>query len=110
MGLSTFIKYVIAGIPIGITFIDTVGTIARVEGVSMQPVLNPNVRKSDYVFMSSWAARNYDIRRGDIVAFVSPKKPDETLIKRVIGLEGDFIPTLGYTHKILQVYFYAYYY
>ena len=41
----------------------------KVEGVSMQPVLNPEEQScSDYVFLSKWAVRNFEVERGDIVA------------------------------------------
>lgn len=35
----------------------------------MQPVLNPETQSSsDYVFLSKWAVRNFEVERGDIVA------------------------------------------
>jgi len=79
-------------IPAGITIIDVIGYVAKVEGASMQPVLNPLDNKSyitDYVFLYNWpvATNSFEkILRGDIVALVSPSDPKQRIIKRVIGL------------------------
>lgn len=44
----------------------------------------------DVVWVSLW--RPYeDLRRGEIVAFWSPRDPEKMLVKRVIGLEGDYV-------------------
>ena len=52
---------------------------------SMTPTLVPGesvlVSKSSYRFGSP--------KRGDLVAFVNPENPQETLIKRVVGVPGD---------------------
>ncbi|XP_011494460.1 PREDICTED: mitochondrial inner membrane protease subunit 2-like [Ceratosolen solmsi marchali] len=90
------------GISIGFLFYNQVGFIARVEGTSMQPALNPYLDQ-DYVFLNRWIIRDKLINRGDIVTFKSPKFPNQRLIKRVIGLSGDVIQTLGYRTEILQV-------
>lgn len=62
----------------------------------MQPCLNPANDVNDYVFLSRFSVRNLDVERGDIVSLVSPKNPEQKLIKRIVGLQGDFINTLGY--------------
>ncbi|XP_014296032.1 mitochondrial inner membrane protease subunit 2 [Microplitis demolitor] len=101
--MGPIVRNILIGIPIGITFVDTVGYIARVDGISMQPALNPNSHVTDYVFLNRWSVRNYNFNRGDIISFVSPKHPDQTLIKRVIGLEGDEIRTIKYKLPYLRV-------
>jgi len=103
MRIPRFFRNVLIGIPIGIAFCDTVGYVARVEGISMQPALNPDLRYPDYVFLNRWAIRNQDIQRGDIVCIISPKVPNQTLIKRVVGLAGDVIGTHGYKISAVQV-------
>lgn len=103
MRIPRFIRNVLIGIPIGIAFCDTVGYVAKVEGISMQPALNPDLRYPDYVFLNRWTIRNQDIQRGDIVCITSPKVPDQTLIKRVVGLAGDIVDTRGYKISALQV-------
>lgn len=97
------VKSILIGVPIGITFLDTVGYVARVEGISMQPALNPDSEVTDYVFLSRWSVRNYDIRRGDIVSLVSPKDPNQKIIKRVVGLQGDIVNTLGYKRPYVKI-------
>ncbi|KAK0168416.1 hypothetical protein PV327_002219 [Microctonus hyperodae] len=103
MGLSPIIRSILIGIPIGITFVDTVGYVARVEGLSMQPALNPDSTKTDYVFLNRWTIRDYNLNHGDIISFVSPKHPNQTLIKRVIALEGDELYTIGYRSPVIKV-------
>ena len=53
-------------------------------------------RTQDWVWVNTFAARNYKFGPGDIVVYVSPKDPTDCLIKRVIGLEGDIISSNRY--------------
>lgn len=87
----SFVKAVAIGVPVGLTVFDYVGYIARVEGISMQPSLNPRAEKSDYVFLSRFNMQNFGIRKGEIISCVSPKNRKQMIIKRVTGLEGDII-------------------
>lgn len=103
MWFKSFFKSVLFGIPVGITFLDTVGYVARVEGISMQPVLNPESKNTDYVFLSRWAVSDYEVKRGDIISLVSPKDPNQKIIKRVIALAGDVVNTLGYQNQYVKV-------
>lgn len=84
-------KSLLIGVPVGVTVFDYVGYIARVEGVSMQPSLNPRGNSSDYVFLSRFNMVNYSIEKGEIVSCVSPKNRKQMIIKRVTGLEGDIV-------------------
>lgn len=102
MSIKSLIKAIIVSIPIGVTVVDVFGYIARVDGVSMQPSLNPD-SVSDYVFLNRWAVRFYEVSRGDVVSLFSPKDPSTTLIKRVVGLEGDIINTIGYKQPFIRV-------
>lgn len=88
MKIPTFFKSILFGIPIGITVIDSVGYVARVDGISMQPALNPDKNITDYVFLNRLAIKSYEIKRGDIVSLVSPKDPSQKIIKRVVGVQG----------------------
>ncbi|CAG9824271.1 unnamed protein product [Phaedon cochleariae] len=103
MKIPNFIKNIFFGIPVGITFIDVFGYVARVDGISMQPALNPDNTKTDYVFLSKWAVKSYIINRGDVISLISPKDPSQKIIKRVVGVEGDIIATLGYKNEIIRV-------
>ncbi|XP_029033997.1 mitochondrial inner membrane protease subunit 2 [Osmia lignaria lignaria] len=103
MRVRQFLAGILLGIPIGITFLDTIGYVAKVEGVSMQPTLNPDENKPDYVFLNRRAIRTQDIQRGEIVTVKSPKSPNQILIKRVVGLSGDIVQTHGYKTTILKI-------
>ncbi|XP_075284370.1 mitochondrial inner membrane protease subunit 2 isoform X1 [Opisthocomus hoazin] len=93
--IKAFFKGFFVAVPVTVTFLDRVACVARVEGASMQPSLNPGGRQaSDIVLLSHWSIRNYDVQRGDIVSLVSPRNPEQKIIKRVIALEGDIIKKL----------------
>jgi len=69
----------------------------------MQPTLNPRAEQKDWIFVSRWLGIDYKIARGDIVCLSSPCNPKETLVKRVIGLEGDIIRTLSYGKTFVSI-------
>ncbi|XP_029552904.1 mitochondrial inner membrane protease subunit 2 isoform X3 [Salmo trutta] len=93
--IRAFVSGFFVAVPVTVTVLDRFAYVARVEGASMQPSLNPegNVTGSDVVLLNRWSVRNYQVRRGDIVSVLSPKNPQQKIIKRVIALEGDFIKT-----------------
>ncbi|XP_057259687.1 mitochondrial inner membrane protease subunit 2 isoform X4 [Pezoporus wallicus] len=73
--IKAFFKGFFVAVPITVTFLDRVACVARVEGASMQPSLNPGGRQaSDVVLLNQWSIRNYDVQRGDIVSLVSMTK------------------------------------
>lgn len=69
----------------------------------MQPALNPEPNKQDYVFLSRWSVRNSNVERGAIISLISPKNPDQKIIKRVVALQGDIVSTLGYKNEVVRV-------
>lgn len=90
--LKFLLKTLAISVPAGVTIVDVVGYVARVDGCSMQPALNPTTDSKayrDYVFLHNWpiVTNSYEeINRGDIVTLVSPNDPTLRIIKRVIGL------------------------
>uniref|UniRef100_A0A8B9G0Z7 Mitochondrial inner membrane protease subunit 2 n=1 Tax=Amazona collaria TaxID=241587 RepID=A0A8B9G0Z7_9PSIT len=69
--IKAFFKGFFVAVPMTVTFLDRVACVARVEGASMQPSLNPGGRQaSDVVLLNHWSIRNYDVQRGDIVSLV----------------------------------------
>ncbi|KAF7223977.1 mitochondrial inner membrane protease subunit 2 isoform X1 [Nothobranchius furzeri] len=102
--LRAFVSGFFVAVPVTVTFLDRLAYVARVEGASMQPFLNPEGEsKCDVVLLNRWSVRNYQVQRGDIVSVVSPRNPKQKIIKRVIGLEGDFIRTLGYKNRFVRI-------
>uniref|UniRef100_A0A803VB17 Inner mitochondrial membrane peptidase subunit 2 n=1 Tax=Ficedula albicollis TaxID=59894 RepID=A0A803VB17_FICAL len=72
--IKAFFKGFFVAVPVTVTFLDRVACVARVEGASMQPSLNPGGRQaSDVVLLNHWSIRNYDVQRGDIVSLVDRK-------------------------------------
>ncbi|XP_069167522.1 mitochondrial inner membrane protease subunit 2 [Procambarus clarkii] len=98
------LRAVAVGIPIGLTFVDCFGYVAKVEGISMQPALNPDSNgNNDFVFLSRWSSRSFRYNRGDMVSLISPKDPSQKIIKRIIALEGDLIRTIGYKSRYIRI-------
>ncbi|XP_039618073.1 mitochondrial inner membrane protease subunit 2 [Polypterus senegalus] len=70
----------------------------------MRPSLNPEGRQaSDIVLLNRWSVRNYQVQRGDVVSLISPKDPQQKIIKRVIALEGDIVKTRGYKNRHVKI-------
>ncbi|XP_021240603.1 mitochondrial inner membrane protease subunit 2 isoform X3 [Numida meleagris] len=90
--LKAFFKGFFIAVPVTVTFLDRVACVARVEGASMQPSLNPGGRQaSDVVLLNHWSIRNYDVQRGDIVSLVTIgyKKKYVKVPHGHIWVEGD---------------------
>lgn len=49
--MQSFLKTLIFSVPVGITVVDVFGYVARVDGESMKPTLNPT-NDSEYVFLN----------------------------------------------------------
>lgn len=64
-----------------------VGTIYRIEGSSMNPLL----QDGDRVVSNRIFYKVRDIRHGDVAVFYSPAEPRKYFIKRIIGLPGETI-------------------
>ncbi|XP_036424178.1 mitochondrial inner membrane protease subunit 2 [Colossoma macropomum] len=102
--IRAFVSGFFVAVPVTVTVLDRLAYVARVDGASMQPSLNPEGASApDVVLLNRWSVRNYQVQRGDIVSVVSPKNPKQKIIKRVIALEGDFIKTLGYKNRYVRV-------
>ncbi|XP_036087015.1 mitochondrial inner membrane protease subunit 2 isoform X2 [Rousettus aegyptiacus] len=70
--LKAFCKGFFVAVPVAVTFLDKVACVARVEGASMQPSLNPGGSpSSDVVLLNHWKVRNFEVQRGDIVSLVT---------------------------------------
>jgi signal peptidase I len=86
-----FLKYIILDIAIAavisIFLITFVASAYKIEGNSMQTILNDQER----IIISKLAVRNGNINRYDIVVLRKPDQPSKSIIKRVIGLPGEII-------------------
>ncbi|XP_056596512.1 mitochondrial inner membrane protease subunit 2 isoform X1 [Triplophysa dalaica] len=101
---KAFVSGFFVAVPVTVSVLDCLAYVARVDGASMQPSLNPEGgSSSDVVLLNRWSVRNYQVQRGDIVSILSPKNPQQKIIKRVIGVEGDFIRTMGYKNRYIRV-------
>ncbi len=76
-------------------FTVTLGSV-RIEGQSMGPT------QSDHQYMIvSWAAYWFsDPQRGDVITFQHPLEPERDLMKRVIGLPGEWVEV---THDMVYI-------
>lgn len=58
------------------------------QGASMLPTFEV---AGDAVIASKWYRRGRGVTVGDVVTFSSVTEPGERVIKRVVGMEGDFV-------------------
>ncbi|XP_071403074.1 mitochondrial inner membrane protease subunit 2-like [Centroberyx affinis] len=69
--LRAFVSGFFVAVPVTVTVLDRFAYVARVEGASMQPFLNPDgVSECDVVLLNRWSVRNFQVQRGDIVSIV----------------------------------------
>ena len=77
------------------------------HGPSMLPTLNV---QGDYVWISSLHQHGKGVKIGDLVRVMHPQRPNEGIIKRLIGMPGDFVlrntPSSG-SDAMVQVRFYV---
>lgn len=57
----------------------------------------------DWVWVSTWRARKFDLSQGDVVVYNSPKDPCDYIIKRVIALEGDIVSSDRYHQPHVRI-------
>ncbi|XP_026991931.1 mitochondrial inner membrane protease subunit 2 isoform X3 [Tachysurus fulvidraco] len=70
--VKAFVSGFFVAVPVTVTVLDRLAYVARVEGASMQPSLNPQGSlSSDVVLLNRWSVRNYEVQRGDIVSVVT---------------------------------------
>ncbi|KAG1366378.1 mitochondrial inner membrane protease subunit 1 [Cocos nucifera] len=70
--------------------------VALVRGPSMLPTMNLT---GDIIAVDRITARRGTVAVGDVVLFRSPENPRKTVIKRVLGLEGDTVTYVVDPHK-----------
>lgn len=58
--MKSILKTLLFSIPVGITFVDVMGYVARVDGESMKPTLNARSR-TEYVFLNKVRIRIFCI-------------------------------------------------
>lgn len=67
--------------------------VVSVRGPSMSPTLSPTFHETgdcDYILLWKWNPTG-NLKRGDVISFHTPHKPDSLAVKRVVGLEGDLV-------------------
>lgn len=94
-------------IPVVMTFNDDVCYIARVDGSSMRPTLNPDESTSSTDWVLLWKFRSSNVQslhRNDVVLFKSPLDPSKTYCKRIKGVQYDSVLTRHpYPREVVHV-------
>ncbi|XP_007446873.1 PREDICTED: mitochondrial inner membrane protease subunit 2-like [Lipotes vexillifer] len=86
---KAFCKGFFVAVPVAVTFLDRVACVARVEGASMQPSLNPGgSQSSDVVLLNHWKVRNFEVQRGDIVSLVFENILSKSVACELIHVTG----------------------
>ncbi|KAI7811950.1 mitochondrial inner membrane protease subunit 2, partial [Triplophysa rosa] len=79
---KAFVSGFFVAVPMTVSVLDCLAYVARVDGASMQPSLNPEGgSSSDVVLLNRWSVRNYQVQRGDIVSIllIMPISPQVSL-------------------------------
>ncbi len=86
-----FFKYIVIDILlaalISFLLINYVVSAYRISGASMNTLL----RDGDRVFISKLGIREKSLHRFDIIVHYKPDRPDQSVLKRIIGLPGEVI-------------------
>lgn len=84
---------VVSWIPVIMTFNEHVCYVAKIEGSSMRPTLNPDqVSPTDWVLLWKFGAKNINnLKKNDVVLFKSPINPKKVYCKRIKGMQHDSI-------------------
>ncbi|QLQ80152.1 hypothetical protein HG537_0D01530 [Torulaspora globosa] len=94
-------------VPVVMTFNDDICYIARVDGSSMRPTLNPNenVSSTDWVLLWKFHSKKAQcLNRDDIVLFKSPLDPSRTYCKRIKAVQYDSVLTRHpYPREVVQI-------
>ncbi|XP_055139694.1 mitochondrial inner membrane protease subunit 2 isoform X6 [Symphalangus syndactylus] len=90
--IKAFCKGFFVAVPVAVTFLDRVACVARVEGASMQPSLNPGgSQSSDVVLLNHWKVRNFEVHRGDIVSLVNKQQELMDHKREICCLNDDYL-------------------
>lgn len=87
--LRPIVRYSIGGTLIGLAISDRYFSLAAVHGSSMHPTFED--RTGEYALVQRSDLARYDLSRGEVVTFVSPVDHRIRLVKRLIGMPGDWI-------------------
>ncbi|KAF2722981.1 LexA/Signal peptidase [Polychaeton citri CBS 116435] len=79
--------------PLGIFVNDYSLETTTINGASMSPTLSPNYHETGQRDLVLWNKNQptRDLKRGDIVNFMAPYRPEGNAVKRVIALPGDTV-------------------
>ncbi|CAM9288177.1 unnamed protein product [Laminaria digitata] len=107
--LGDIIRGAFFAVPVAVAFNDVVGSPAQVAGRSMQPTLNLGLDSDasnpelDVVWQDKLSISRHTYERGSIVIFRNPFEPKERMVKRLIGIDGDWVRPMGNKHEVLRV-------
>ncbi|CAM9800230.1 unnamed protein product [Pylaiella littoralis] len=114
---GNFIRVAALAVPVTVAFHDVIGSPVEVVGRSMQPAINAHLgtagKRGDDAPASSWdvdvvwqdklSISRHKFERGSIVVFRNPFDPKERVVKRLIGVDGDWVRPRGDKYKVLCV-------
>ena len=86
---ATLSKYLIAAFVVGAALV--LRAYVYESDVVDGPSMRPGLRSGDYILVSKLAYRKRMPQRFEVVTFRGPEKPGEVVIKRVIGLPGEWV-------------------
>eukprot|EP00903_Cladosiphon_okamuranus_P018222 g16761.t1 len=107
---GSFLRAACFVVPVTVAFHDMIGSPVEVAGSSMQPAINPHLdsqssssRDVDVVWQDKLSISRHMYERGSIIVFRNPFDPNERMVKRLIGVDGDWVRPRGNRHSVLRV-------
>lgn len=87
--LRPYVKPCIAGSLISVTVADRYAYLTPIHGASMNPTFEG--KTGEYALVERSCLQRHQFSRGDVVVFTSPRDQRSKVVKRLIGLPGDWI-------------------
>eukprot|EP00752_Nemacystus_decipiens_P004268 g3899.t1 len=108
--VGNLLRAALFAVPVTVAFHDVIGSPVEVGGSSMQPAINPHLGPHnissgdvDVVWQDKLSISRHIYERGSIVVFRNPFDPNERVVKRLIGVDGDWVRPRGNRHNVLRV-------
>ncbi|GMH33577.1 hypothetical protein BSKO_01411 [Bryopsis sp. KO-2023] len=87
------LRYVFMWGPLALSVKNWVVDVSPASGLCLQPISRPgDVCEEDLVLVQKYKVRVYkELNRGDVVFLRSPEEPSAVWVRRLVGLEGDWV-------------------
>lgn len=104
--ISRNILLAVSWVPVVLSFNENVCYVAKIQGSSMRPTLNPHdTTPTDWVLLWKWGMKNSsNLNYNDVILIKAPSNPRKVYCKRVKGVQYDTVQTRHpYPREIVHI-------